>query len=1720
MADLQDNQTPDLSSMANPAAAPSAPAPQAPNDNTAVPADPAPEAAAPAQSPSAPAAKKLPSWDEAVSGKLPSWDEAVADNKEPSWQTAFINKFNPFHANKFTEEGRQEMTKAQRDWSQKSAFWNTVTAFGHGYADDFKQSAPLDKDTTDWLKKAGAYDNYINTQNQTNNAIMDAYVVPYAKNIYTAYKEAVATLAESALQTGKAAVTAVTSAPLAGLDAAIDQIGEETQSTELRNDLGAIVESSMIPFAAGPGMFPLEGSHLPSLPPELAAAKANGAMEEEAVYMGTKEPTPDQANSMQAAANMYPEMHAGTWETGPEETLRDVKAEVAPAAAEVPGEASPAPLPEVPKTIHDIAREVDPATFSHYDSEIKKQNTLRNWYADYRDRRNADIEATAPHAEEIKALQNKIDTEEVNARSANRRQAALDKMVQERADYIAEAKKTETPEMAKVREALQQTDYGLRDMATKVGAAYREAEKRLPAPEEAAPKLDPKELRNVRSREETEYTMSSASTMEPDPYHTFSTMAKSLPDEINKKFQVHGLMSGKQDENLLDLLDNGIDNSRGFNSGPPKGGQSGVDSSRTAAPYIIISDAGKSIPETGVKNVVAVGPAEKNIPKLKEKYPGINFMTVDESKDFMNGHTKPAAVTANPAEVSAIPTPEAAVNNTLAPATPKTPDQARISIIGKVQADLAAAGRPAEEASAAAELVASHYQARADRFGGKLGTAEDLYDKDAATVKVGRGEGKTAKGKLRQATEDAKATLTLFKSADASTFFHEKGHEWLDELMKDAAHPEASADIIKDAETVKKYLGVGDDGAIKTAQHEKFARSFERFLMEGTAPNKALAAVFAKLKTWFDGLYKTVDALKAPISDDIRDVFHRFLDANYERTVVAPDVEAAASPATPAPEGLTPEAVNTAGVPTALPEAAAPEAVQSKEANEQAKQMSASNSEAATQEKETPPSAATPLGPADSDLIDKAGNIRLENLNAPEDINKILRDTADENGGFMAARGVVSDSQVMDLADAMGIPASEINLKKLAAEYGQGGLASKIVAGRKLTIQSAIAVRDAMSKAAEGGEAEIVAYAEAKARHLMIMESLSSVTAEAGRALRAFQEISGMEGSEGAQSLGEFLKKQTGKDLFQLQEEARLGQTLETPQAVSKFINDSAKPSFVDMALEIWINALLSGPKTHIKNMLGNMSVALYSIPETALASGVGAARNLLGDKEAGVTAGEAKARLFGLMQGSKDGVVAAAKAFKTEASAIGDTTIEQRKMQAIPGKLGQAVRLPGRFLTAEDELFKSIAMRQELNAVAYRTAANEGLKGDAFNARLADIVLNPSEEVMKQTKEAAEYQTFTNTLGDTGRALQSLANSHPLMKLIIPFIRTPTNILKYAGERTPLGLFSAEVRDNLAGKNGKVMQDTQIARISLGTSVGVASFALADQGLLTGNGPSDPAKKAMLRMTGWAPYSVKIGNTYYSYQWLDPMSSVIGMSADAADLAKSGNDADMDFPKIASMIFAATSKNILSKLSLRGASDLIQAATDPDRYGDKYIQNVLSSVVPSIVSQAASAEDPVLRQARTTIDSLKARIPGLREDLLPKRDVWGEPIISGGSLGPDFVSPVYLSKMNNDPVNQALVRLRISPSAPDRKITGVELSDQQYDDYSKIGGRLMKMRLNAVVASPGFSSLPEQYQVKSITKIVDQSMEQARSIIKMKYPQIPHDAYLNKVAGLKPVAK
>lgn len=78
-------------------------------------------------------------------------------------------------------------------------------------------------------------------------------------------------------------------------------------------------------------------------------------------------------------------------------------------------------------------------------------------------------------------------------------------------------------------------------------------------------------------------------------------------------------------------------------------------------------------------------------------------------------------------------------------------------------------------------------------------------------------------------------------------------------------------------------IRAGKAGAMERWMQERFARGFEKYLMDGSAPTKAMQGVFRRFKKWLTDIYKTTKNLgNVELTPEIKDIFDRMISTEAE----------------------------------------------------------------------------------------------------------------------------------------------------------------------------------------------------------------------------------------------------------------------------------------------------------------------------------------------------------------------------------------------------------------------------------------------------------------------------------------------------------------------------------------------------------------------------------------------------------------------------------------------------------------------------------------------------------------------------------------------------------------------------------------------------------------------------------------------------------------------
>lgn len=575
---------------------------------------------------------------------------------------------------------------------------------------------------------------------------------------------------------------------------------------------------------------------------------------------------------------------------------------------------------------------------------------------------------------------------------------------------------------------------------------------------------------------------------------------------------------------------------------------------------------------------------------------------------------------------------------------------------------------------------------------------------------------------------------------------------------------------------------------------------------------------------------------------------------------------------------------------------------------------------------------------------------------------------------------------------------------------------------------------------------------------------------------------------------------------------------------VNKLQEKAFDPTYMQKVLEMWKAGLLSGPKSHIVNFISTGAHVAGTQPLEAFSAGlidaVRAKVKGIPDAQRERFMGEGVAMLrgahaalgpalfdpqVGLIQALRDIRDGNFEAKETaRAVAEGEELYGRR---AIGGVAGERIRTPFQLLTAADNFWKVIAESQYIYREAFRDGRRRSLSSHALEGHVKGFIdsytagNHPQQDALHLgAKQAAKVGTFQEDMPRVIRNLAEAENDWPILGFVFPFKKTPWNIGKAALARTPLGFIPAALAHRKGDTAGAIDAG---ARAAFGTAMMAALYLLADEMEeqdefgITGGGPADFRLLQNLRDTGWQPYSVwRKGSdgkkTYLSFQRLDPISSLMGMVADARETRKEeGSKA------VLTKAVMTVQENVTNKTFLAGLMGASRALNDPQRYFSEWFQQFESSAMPfsGFLGSIAMGVDPHVRKTDTALPTstppylppaLAARIPFVSLLLPPKKTVVGENVqrvggsgVAGGlqrALNPFPISTERSGALAD--VQREFSRIGYVPSLPSKqlKLAGgrsIELSEAEYERYllayNDAGQRLSKM-----IRSSYWKNLPD----------------------------------------------
>ena len=476
----------------------------------------------------------------------------------------------------------------------------------------------------------------------------------------------------------------------------------------------------------------------------------------------------------------------------------------------------------------------------------------------------------------------------------------------------------------------------------------------------------------------------------------------------------------------------------------------------------------------------------------------------------------------------------------------------------------------------------------------------------------------------------------------------------------------------------------------------------------------------------------------------------------------------------------------------------------------------------------------------------------------------------------------------------------------------------------------------------------------------------------------------------------------------------------------AKFAENLPESKTLSAAMEMYINALLSSPVTHMINIGGNLAFQIQTLAERGMAGLVGSIRTAGDLGRGGMTgantittktgkkkivhtlddrayASEAAAEAYGMMMAQKDALILMARtAIRGRNEDLGKIDLKARTaiggtddISEIAGNLAQGDifnstidilgvlnRIPGRMLATEDAYFKAITKRRVLyreahlrSQVSYRNARQAGLSPEKAkelsSKKYQDVISKPPQDVLDLMEKDALKMTFQNRPEGIFGAMPANLTQHPLMKIIVPFYNTPTNIINAVFDRT-LNVYPVykAIKTGTGREFDEAMGKLLTGNAIVGATLMLTNGMLGDDIVIRGS--ISPNKKIQRNIASGANvplYSFGIkqedgGYRNYTFSRFDPLSGLMMMAADYTMYMRMAGDDPKALEYAQSMLTAMTlsvAEYAGNMPFLQGVSELFDAASnrsgDPERWADR-MQYWMGNQVGSLVTNVAGSAD------------------------------------------------------------------------------------------------------------------------------------------------------------------
>ena len=554
--------------------------------------------------------------------------------------------------------------------------------------------------------------------------------------------------------------------------------------------------------------------------------------------------------------------------------------------------------------------------------------------------------------------------------------------------------------------------------------------------------------------------------------------------------------------------------------------------------------------------------------------------------------------------------------------------------------------------------------------------------------------------------------------------------------------------------------------------------------------------------------------------------------------------------------------------------------------------------------------------------------------------------------------------------------------------------------------------------------------------------------------------------------------------------------------------------------------SMLANPRTHIRNVIGN---ALF-VPAVGLKNKLGAIAEIATrQKERTKTLApflNSDVRQFARMDAQMMKDILTGEAKYNELNPV-----DQQK-KAFKGLLQAAMDFNSNALEAEDWLFLKGHYRKALGGWMQANGYTaEQLQNDA-------ALLEKGRTYAINEAQKATYRDFSQLASSLNQVSKKGGVAGFIVDATLPFKKTPANILKRGMEYSPAGIMRSLTTDiyhlkqyldyNKGKLNALPEKAISPAQFIDHLCSGLAGSAILTVGALLANAGVvscglDDDDDELEKLKGNQKYSINLKDTFiakilgeditFTMDWAAPMSMPFFVGAAIQNQLAKGGDLDADELINA---FANITEPVFNLSMLDGINTVFKTSQYDDtntltQIGAKIGSNYMTSYVPSVIGAIARTIDDkqrknfvesgkgtgVLGTFRYAAEQVQNKIPGLNQQNIATRDVWGNEETTGLAerILENFILPGYVNEYKDDPLLNEIGRVAdatqdysIVPSDPPKSFSyknqKIVLTDKQWDAYKRDRGQTAFDMLTDLIKNPDYQNASPATQADMISKV------------------------------------